>query len=340
MSATPDELERVWTLLSPGDARPLTALRVPNLPPAAAVYLAIDSQRARSVLVECAGFEKVPTKARTKALDVRYERHSVSGFPEQDFLALHCRDARFQGLFVRLAAEIAEVARATQGEGCAPAQVLAVVERWRRFWGVDPSLLSRERAIGLLGELWFMDRWLGVRAAAIDAWAGPDDERHDFALQHFSVEVKTCTRASGPTLHDISSLSQLEPPIGRPLYLFSLRLREERLATTTLPGLVASVRGALSTMPVALDYFEEKLLQWGYTPASASEHAGGWHVLAQHLFSVRSDFPSLKPALFVGGQPPPTVSAVRYTLDVSGCNPWCVASTPFEGQQFLRTDRG
>lgn len=316
-------LGALWGKLRPADAQPLTALRVGGLPPQRHVYAAIDSAGDRRLLIGVAD-DRVPLDPRsTRALDVRSEACVVSGLAPEQFLVLHCRDSRFNGLFVRLAAEIV----ATLGHHDASvASVLQIVEQWRRFWSVDPGALSGEKAVGLLGELWFLCNWLKAEQRAVSAWAGGAKERHDFVFPGVAVEVKTTARATGPTIHSISGLWQLEPPSGGRLYLFSLRVREERLAHVSLPGLVAEMRKRLTGVAAARQLFEERLLEAGYTPAVEEEHTQTWQILSEELFVVDEYFPRLRPAILSTPSLQAAVVSVKYELDMAACMPSRVAN--------------
>jgi hypothetical protein len=87
-------------------------------------------------------------------------------------------------------------------------------------------VLSSEKQIGLLGELWALER-VGVGYGlefALQAWKGPEAEEHDFSLQTRDIEVKTT--GGERRVHIISALTQLLPNPDRPLYLLSVQLTD------------------------------------------------------------------------------------------------------------------
>jgi Putative PD-(D/E)XK family member, (DUF4420) len=87
----------------------------------------------------------------------------------------------------------------------------------------DVKLASREKIVGLLGELWVLNRLIDVQGAqALDAWTGPRGEAHDFRTGDAELEVKTTTKQR--RVHVIHGLDQLEPSVGADLYLVSIQL--------------------------------------------------------------------------------------------------------------------
>ena len=85
-------------------------------------------------------------------------------------------------------------------------------------------VLSHEKQLGLLGELWALERVAATRgfAFALQSWKGSEAEEHDFSLGADDVEVKTT--GGERRVHMISGLTQLLPNPGRPLYLLSVQL--------------------------------------------------------------------------------------------------------------------
>ncbi|HEX4306112.1 MAG TPA: PD-(D/E)XK motif protein [Solirubrobacterales bacterium] len=87
----------------------------------------------------------------------------------------------------------------------------------------DVRLLPQEKIIGLLGELWTLDRLIDSRASeALQSWTGPRGEAHDFRIGDVELEVKTTTRQR--RIHRIHGVDQLEPSVDARLYLVSVQL--------------------------------------------------------------------------------------------------------------------
>ncbi|MGI8729272.1 MAG: PD-(D/E)XK motif protein [Solirubrobacteraceae bacterium] len=86
----------------------------------------------------------------------------------------------------------------------------------------DVPLLAPERQLGLLGELWVLERLVRSRgAAAMKSWLGPDAEAHDFRFDDIELEVKTTRRQQ--RRHTINGLDQLDRSPGAELFIVSLQ---------------------------------------------------------------------------------------------------------------------
>lgn len=84
--------------------------------------------------------------------------------------------------------------------------------------------LSPSQETGLIGELsvlLHLYSTLGVDST-IEAWLGPESEEHDFSLKDYDLEVKTTL--SEARTHIVHGLDQLEPTLGRTLWLLSVQL--------------------------------------------------------------------------------------------------------------------
>ena len=120
----------------------------------------------------------------------------------------------------------------------------AVEASWL-IWGQlieRESSLSREKQIGLLGELWLLERLAFLRGweFSLDAWHKTSVSEHDFCLLSRDIEVKTCT--SEARSHLIGSLTQLQPSADRDLYLLSIQLTNASMMAFDSYSLASKVR--------------------------------------------------------------------------------------------------
>jgi hypothetical protein len=195
-----------------------------------------------------------------------------------------------------------------------PAYVFLVLDRWRRFWAGTRQGLTREEQLGLLGELWLMLEWLRrLSLPALNAWVGPLRGRHDFVTPALSIEVKTAGAATGPVVHRITRLDQLDEPGTGELRLLSLRAVSDPLGPDSLDALL-----------------DHRLRAVGVTPQDAGRYAEPLRVVQQELFRVSNGFPRLTSSTFGSGLPA-GVSDVTYSLDTSACRPWLITSEPAPG---------
>lgn len=321
---TPEQLLDAWTHLACPDAEQHLAAR--ELAPDVGLWVAVDSDGHRHLLVEVAEGTLAP-RTETHGLHVSVGRHRVADRAPAVFVDLECQE---EGVFQTFAAVAAEVAKhvITVPDVESRADLVAeAMNRWRWFWDIDPDKLTSSDALGLFAELWFLIQWVGVRPDTVQAWQSTEGARHDFQWPDLSVEVKaTSRRRSGHTIHHIQHLDQLADPESGELLLFSMRVAHDALARNTLATLISTVLDQLHD-PVERDSFLRKLGRRGYTPAASAHSDVAYRVQEEDLYSIVEHFPRLTARSFVSG-PPPAIGDISYTLDMSACQQWKIASSP------------
>lgn len=195
--------------------------------------------------------------------------------------------------------------------------------------------------IGLYGELLVVSHLITTLgpAEALQAWRGGDQsEEHDIGLGDDDVEIKTTT--ADQRRHWISSLDQLQPTTGRPLWLLSIQLtgagasRAERL-----PDLVARIEAQL---PFGLqEAFRTRLSRTRYRPAQRPD---SYRLLrlrsAPACFLVDDTFPRIDRAILTsGGAVVNSIDEVSYTIRLDGLTPAIDLPAPLRGfeQKELRS---
>ena len=324
---TPSDLEKIWSDLPRAQFGQLSGIRAPRLPPHVPVYVAVDSERRRQLLVVLPSGVEPLEETVTRGLEVRTDELRVGGSSAQTYIQLICLQPGHYSTFAALAASI--VAGIETDPSDPKAAVTRCLDRWRSFWTVDQSGLTREQALGLFGELWFLLRWMGLLSStSIARWQGPLGARHDFQWPAASVEVKTAASGSGTLpIHFIANLDQLDASEVGQLYLFSLHVADDALAANSLPILVGQITAALDRDPDGLVSFSERLAKCGYNPAESTRYARPLRVLSEELYRVDDSFPKLTTHSFPSGLPA-GVGEVSYSLAMSACLPWRVAIAP------------
>lgn len=181
------------------------------------------------------------------------------------------------------------------------------------------TLLSEDEQSGLFGELLVFRRLVQSVSpkAAVAAWRGPASEEHDFDIGDVDLEVKTTM--SEARQHWISSLKQLNPTIGRPLWFASVQLTMAGAGGHSLPELIAKIEASLLEA-ATLAAFKKKL------------HDAKWRADLGHLylrrlrlrtkpaiFRVDASFPALTPdVLSASNADQRRLLKVRYMIDVAG----------------------
>ncbi len=187
--------------------------------------------------------------------------------------------------------------------------------------------------IGLYGELLVLSHLLATMgpAAALSAWRGGDtSEEHDLGLVGDDVEVKTTTTEA--RRHWIGSLHQLQPTLGRPLWLLSIQLTGAGAsAGRRLPELVDMVT---SQLPAGLQsVLGARLAAMGYRN---DQPRGSFRLLrlrsAPACFLVDDRFPALtRETLKRGGADLDRVEDVSYTIRLDNTTPSSLVPEPLRG---------
>jgi hypothetical protein len=325
---TPNELELIWSKLPAALPSQFSGKRVPGLNPVNPIYLAIDASGTRSLLVAIPSSTAAPQwLTTTKSLVIRIDALEIGDSQRRTYLHLVCTRPDHHATFAALVSNIIESIKAFPTNSVAI--VGSCVEKWRSFWSVTQVRLTRDQALGLFGELWFLYRWLGkISRSNVEGWRGPLGARHDFQWNSASVEVKAA--ASGPNVaavHIISSLSQLEDAESGQLFLFSLHVADDVLARNTLPAIVTRIVEAIGSDVDLLGAFNERLAAAGYNPANAQAYERPLRVLKEELYVVNKDFPRLTKERLVGVLFP-AIGDISYSLSMAGCVEFRVATSP------------
>jgi hypothetical protein len=189
---------------------------------------------------------------------------------------------------------------------------------WRTLFE-QLSLLAPERQLGLLGELWLLDRLMDIHGLkALDAWTGPRGEAHDFRIDSSEFEVKTTSGEH--RIHQISSDSQLTPSPGRDLFVLSLQFAAGGPGDLSLRGAIEALRKRLTSS--ATIHFEEVLEDAFQLPPASLAHYSNRLTLRTrpYLVAVGKSFPRITRAdvLSIAGRAMSRISDVRYRVDLDG----------------------
>jgi hypothetical protein len=167
--------------------------------------------------------------------------------------------------------------------------------------------------VGLLGELVVLADLVQVDPSAVDYWAFPDHERHDFRHGKVALEIKTTLRREGSgSVVGISSLDQLDPPAGGQLYLQWLRLERDVVGPHSIELLVNRISSALRGD--SLERFRERLSDVDTVNGAAQAR---FSLEETHCFHVGALFPRLTGHRLLAGAPDAGVSKISYQLDLS-----------------------
>lgn len=180
--------------------------------------------------------------------------------------------------------------------------------------------MSKEKAVGLFGELWVLHILLSRGIADIACWIGANRESHDFRLGSVELEIKTTT--SNVRKHSIHGLNQLSPTPGHELHLVSIRLGSAGSSIgRSVAGLVADIKSVLGTDNHALRRFNQHLFTYGYN-GEQEESLIAYQLAAPPLaIAVGKEFPAVSYewlSTTLGEAPASRIRDVELVLDVEG----------------------
>lgn len=298
--------EQVWNDLRLQRERPI--FRRVNEAHPYDLYLGIDVQEAPVLmLLSVTPAEQLP---RFRALEVSQNLRQDGKFAILITLAAH----DLLHPFCYVCEDLIESLRQLKPAGSESFFLLKRLENWRQLLETTKKGLSQPQLLGLIGELLFLERLIGVlgTTAAVESWLGPTGAPQDFQSGGRIFEIKVC--AIGAHIVIISSLEQLhtgEAPTN--LVVFSIgSCASNHTSSFTIKALVLRIREALSES-LASSAFELRLAEIGYDE-DQPECDSSYVVENVRAFDVRESFPRLTPASVSIAIPSAT-----YCLDLDHC---------------------
>jgi len=237
------------------------------------------------------------------------------------FCSVRPAEDQLQEPFARVADSISE--RVVNGSRVADA-VESAVREFRALVEKERTP-SRERLVGLYGELHFLLGEFKRYERAIGSWTGPTGSRHDFTLEGRALEVKTSTTPF-PTKVRINGLHQLSPVGDDSLYLLVLGVEEVGEGGKTLSDLVDAV---LSYQGIQ-DTLASKLGNLGIS-IHAIPDTPNYMVKSVKSFKVQEGFPRVEAGASLNPDGVPAIEDVTYTLHLAGLNAFTLSEDAMVG---------
>ncbi|MFF2494179.1 PD-(D/E)XK motif protein [Agromyces sp. NPDC058064] len=317
-----DDPESVWRILetqTPPVAGSVAVAPLPRRVEAGAVQVGVDHDRNRHLLVPMLNDEDVePVTASAGIHLVQIKSNGLR------YLSLMCLDRYLFDAFSKLAVEVLSVLSST---GPTSPSVRRLFLDWEELFARSAGGMSSVEQLGLYGELLVLEQLLAHRAVdAVSAWTGPDRSQHDFRFARRAIEVKASAAREGRSAR-ISSLQQLEPPVGGSLVLVYVRL-EIAPNGRSLKHLAHAV-GASCEWHTE---YRSRLRAAGYSFALESTYNTPMLVVEQRWYDVSEPhFPRITGASFKAGVLPPGTRELEYTIDLSNEPPMPLSMSEIDG---------
>jgi len=251
-----------------------------------------------------------------QAIDLRI-RHSKE---DVKFLILTSQNVDLQRYFYDFIVEVLELIQFNDIEPAA-----AVEEAWKR-WGQlieQQAILSREKQVGLLGELWLLRRLAKSKhwKYAIDAWHRLPQAEHDFCLEFLDIEVKST--ATNKRIHSVGSLQQLQPSPGRLLYILSLQFAPSPSHANGAFSLTSYINNILQEIGIgkSRETFLQRLKLVGWRDDHTAYYGTSFIKRDDpYLIPVNNICPRLVPQMLEDflGPLSSRIQSVMYSVDLSG----------------------
>lgn len=302
-----------------------TALEIPSLSTGVEtgygpVRFALGLEGQPRLLVPCGPGTTLTANRRNEKLSVTLSRLTYAGRATV-FIDIMNTDRPLDPVFAEIADEIVH----RVGNGMAPlGAVEGTIADFRELLreAKDQSVTD-SKIYGLIGELVVLRNLAQITPAAVEAWTGPYDQRHDFRRRENALEVKTSSRADATTV-SISSLEQLSEPTGGSLILVHVRVERADKGDLFVAGLISDIlacgveRAALEKRLAAVGCFDPRSPEWNRIRCGLE---------GLTAYRVGPSFPRITAAQFPKGQLPAGVDSISYTVDLRAA------------QQFLMQDK-
>jgi len=279
------------------------------------ILLTLDSNHRRHLLIEIPNELVVVEDNQSKGLALLPHTLQEIDGRIRNYIDLVCNFTEFNEIFSHL---IVDILKEIQKK---PSDInktcLDLIFKWRQFFKlIGKRILPLNLIVGLIGELYYLEKLIKRNGNLLQYWSGPDKSRYDFLYKNIALEVKTTTISKG-RLFSIHGVKQLLNPENGELYLCTLTLERVRSDGITLTDLVNKIL----SYPINTSQFLSKLLQLGYDYNRKEEYENDKFKIAEDeafIYKVDEAFPKIVPNTFLEGDLPNLVIDIDYLIDLSG----------------------
>src|SRR5690606_33941114 len=137
--------------------------------------------------------------------------------------------------------------------GAAPVEAVAttIADFVELLQSEAESDIEASVVLGLLGELIILERLVEHDTAALDAWVGPYEQRHDIRRGVHAIEVKTSGRSDAKLVR-VHGTDQMLEPSGGTLALFHVRLERAQHGAISVASMYDRLIGKGASQQVLL----------------------------------------------------------------------------------------
>ena len=234
-------------------------------------------------------------------------------------IMLKLKNIDYRDIFCALANDLEKSLRSSNDFENAFLLFKNCIEKWKKFFDkFGLQILSREQQIGLIGELYFLLRYVLPNTdsmSALDFWRGHERKHQDFVFPNGNVEIKTSTQKQHSKFY-VSSEKQLDNTGIPNLFLYFLVLNEPVQKGMTLPGIVSEIYIVLKKIINADSKFRDFLLEAGYVDEHQYHYElPVYSINKEYFLRIDKDFPRITDL-------PDGIGDIRYSIAISSCTPF------------------
>lgn len=307
------DLNGIWTVLATTPPKSgLVVAPTGDHVSAGEVLVGLDHENRRHLLIPLLPGEAARTDSRGRGVHIGRLIHGST-----TYLTVFCLLPELYQVFTQFCRELIT----TLADATSPAKdAAAALDRWRALFSDAErrGLISDGALTGLLGELLIVEQLLAAGAPGdLRFWVGPFKEIHDVRSASHAVEVKATLIREGRIV-SISSIDQLQAPPGADLFLVHIRLDRDP-GGFSLRDLVDRVVGAGAHR----GQVNRRLSEAGIGTGDLAPYADRKFKLADtRMYDVDGDaFPRLLRTSFTGGDIPPGILRISYSIDLTNAPP-------------------
>jgi len=250
---------------------------------------------------------------------------SIGSLENTNQLILTLSQKEDKDIFYSLCLDLLKSTKNLNDESLAIKSILKRLEKWQYFLKSGKKIIDKKQLKGLIGELYFLKKYLLAKYDANDAlefWKAPLQSVQDFELNNTAIEVKT--KASVNTI-SISSYEQLFTQLDY-LYLFVLTLTESASninEAINVYDIVSEIRSIISQDDFMLiDKFDNLLLHYGFVELAEYEEL---YFIISHdeFYQVTDTFPRIIDI-------PDGIEKLNYKINLDTCKEFLIKEDVLE----------
>ena len=274
------------------------------------VLFFINDKSQKGILLKDDNLETKLPKHGCSRLEIIRQNISIEGI-DNKYIKVTCLDESLNYAFSMLVSRILQLL--IEGSSPSSATMDSVNELRKLLSRSKGPLPKEEEIIGLTGELIFLFSLVEQKQNLWKGWNGPFKASKDYTLSNIDVELKASLQSGEPSI-TVNNLNQLEPVVGRSLFLFHSTLVKNPNGDISVPRLIKKIIDKIDDK----DDFNNTLFAAGYS----TEHEDMWDsfrfsLIEKSSYKVTNDFPRINQNSFINSSIPDSISKIRYDIELN-----------------------